>query len=921
MNKPSSLLLSATALLLVMEGRPLTAFAQEVTTAGENNAGLEEVVVTARRRAEPLIETPVSVTAITAEQIEQKGLVTLDDIANFTPGLTINHGTDFANDRSQITIITRGMVPQAGGAASTSVFINGAPMSSGRISSIEDLDQVEVIRGPQSAYFGRTTFAGAINLVPRDPSDEFQGRLSGTFGSYSLVDLRATLEGPIVQDKLLARLSIRGYEQNGEYPDQYNPGREYGDQSTKEGNIDIVARPTDDLRVKLFSFYADDNDGPAINAKFGPAYFNCNPGAGPYICGAAPSIGPGTIGENTSLTPLLKAELLHNSTGVLTPVFSDNLGLNHGGSVTHTFHGSVVIDYDIESIGATLSLLSAGNVNHNAGLFDFTNQYLPDNERFLGLRNQLFDDTSQEVRLTSDQSGSFRWTIGGSYGWTRRQYEVGFSSPYGILNGVDGSPQETTTYAVFFGAAYDFTDYLTLNFEGRYQLDQVKLLNLSPETVFVGADYRNFLPRVILQYKFMPDMQVYASYAQGANPGQFNSQFITSPPAEIAYVEKNYNAHLVVNPEILDSYELGIKGRLWDGKAQFSADVYHAIWSNQIIQESVPVPLYNAQGQPTAGTDLFTVYANVGKTVLDGVEVEGAVAPTSSWTISASGSVNASDIREYYCETCVSLTGNPNVKGNQLPNYSKYHANVSVDYHIPIEWNDLVYYVHGDYIFESSQYDSEANLVTSGDRNLINLRTGFRRQGSYIEGFVTNLTNNKAYTSINSYPDLAPGGTNALLAGLPPLRQWGVRLTYQFGGLSTPETPAAAYVPPPVEAPKPAPSMARSYMVFFDFNKSDLTPQAVAIVDQAARNAGPAKVTQLTVTGHTDTVGSDAYNMRLSRRRAESVAAELEKQGIPSSEIEIVAKGKKDLLVPTADGVREPQNRRVQIVYSAGLTS
>jgi outer membrane protein OmpA-like peptidoglycan-associated protein len=104
--------------------------------------------------------------------------------------------------------------------------------------------------------------------------------------------------------------------------------------------------------------------------------------------------------------------------------------------------------------------------------------------------------------------------------------------------------------------------------------------------------------------------------------------------------------------------------------------------------------------------------------------------------------------------------------------------------------------------------------------------------------------------------------------------------------------------------------------VFFDFNKSDLTPQGTQIVDQAASNAGPAHATQLTVTGHTDTVGSDAYNMRLSRRRAESVAERLEKDGIPSSEIEIVAKGKRDLLVPTADGVREPQNRRVQIVYS-----
>src|SRR5580698_874852 len=148
---------------------------------------------------------------------------------------------------------------------------------------------------------------------------------------------------------------------------------------------------------------------------------------------------------------------------------------------------------------------------------------------------------------------------------------------------------------------------------------------------------------------------------------------------------------------------------------------------------------------------------------------------------------------------------------------------------------------------------------------------------------------------------------------------WGFRLRYRFSDESEPAAAPAAYVPPPVVAPAAAP---KSYLVFFDFNKSDLTAQATQIVDQAASNARPAKVTRLTVTGHTDTMGSDAYNMRLSRRRAESVAARLEKDGIASSEIEIVAKGKRDLLVPTADGVKEPQNRRVQIVYDgAGLGS
>ncbi len=106
-----------------------------------------------------------------------------------------------------------------------------------------------------------------------------------------------------------------------------------------------------------------------------------------------------------------------------------------------------------------------------------------------------------------------------------------------------------------------------------------------------------------------------------------------------------------------------------------------------------------------------------------------------------------------------------------------------------------------------------------------------------------------------------------------------------------------------------------NYQVFFDFDHADLTPKATQIVDEAAENAAAGKVTNIDVTGYTDTVGSEEYNLRLSKRRALTVQAELTKHGIPASEIAIFAKGKHDLLVPTADGVKEPQNRRVQIVY------
>jgi outer membrane protein OmpA-like peptidoglycan-associated protein len=142
-----------------------------------------------------------------------------------------------------------------------------------------------------------------------------------------------------------------------------------------------------------------------------------------------------------------------------------------------------------------------------------------------------------------------------------------------------------------------------------------------------------------------------------------------------------------------------------------------------------------------------------------------------------------------------------------------------------------------------------------------------------------------------------------------------------FGVRYTFNEPTPAPVPPPVQPVKAAPApMAQapkqtSFLVFFDFNKYNLTTDAMRIVDNAANDAKMGKVTRIDVTGHTDTVGSDAYNMKLSKRRAESVKAELVRQGVPANEIAIFAKGKKDPLVPTGDGVREPQNRRVEIVF------
>jgi outer membrane protein OmpA-like peptidoglycan-associated protein len=138
-----------------------------------------------------------------------------------------------------------------------------------------------------------------------------------------------------------------------------------------------------------------------------------------------------------------------------------------------------------------------------------------------------------------------------------------------------------------------------------------------------------------------------------------------------------------------------------------------------------------------------------------------------------------------------------------------------------------------------------------------------------------------------------------------------IGLRYAFG---TPVVEAAA--PPPAPAPvvAPTPPPARTYLVFFDWDKSDLSARARQIISEAASNAAKVKVTRIEVSGYADLSGTHAYNLALSQRRGDAVAAELVSDGVPKSEIVVQAFGDSHPLVPTAPGVREPQNRRVEIV-------
>jgi outer membrane protein OmpA-like peptidoglycan-associated protein len=154
----------------------------------------------------------------------------------------------------------------------------------------------------------------------------------------------------------------------------------------------------------------------------------------------------------------------------------------------------------------------------------------------------------------------------------------------------------------------------------------------------------------------------------------------------------------------------------------------------------------------------------------------------------------------------------------------------------------------------------------------------------------------------------ANGARSTIKVGTPTNESFLIGLRYAFN--AAPSAPAPA--PAPVAAPAPAP--ARTYLVFFDWDRADLTARARQIIAEAAQNSTRVQYTKIEVAGHADRTGTAAYNLALSRRRADNVAAELVRDGVPKAAIAIQAFGDSKPLVPTGPGVREPQNRRVEIV-------
>ena len=215
--------------LLAAGAGPTTVLAQSGAGAADD---LQEIVVTARKKEESLLETPIAITAVTAEDMEKKGITSFNQLIDATPGVNMTNlgGGGGRGDRSFQQITLRGFVTSTTLSTLTATFIDGVPVASPTaVAAVHDPARVEILKGPQAAYFGRNTFAGAVNVVNKQPGEDLGGAVSLMGGTRGNLDLQGSIEGPLFNENYGFRFGAHLFQKDGSYKNAANPSQTLGD--------------------------------------------------------------------------------------------------------------------------------------------------------------------------------------------------------------------------------------------------------------------------------------------------------------------------------------------------------------------------------------------------------------------------------------------------------------------------------------------------------------------------------------------------------------------------------------------------------------------------------------------------------------------------------------------------------------------
>jgi iron complex outermembrane receptor protein len=748
---------------------PSPALAQPVADEPER-AGIADIVVTARRTEERLQDAPVSVRAFTADEIRERGAVNLQDLIAATPNLILDSRTNAADFRPAVRGISSPLFDPYRNRAVLGFFIDGVPVIANlQTLPLGDIERLEIIRGPQSALYGRATYAGAINFVPRRPGRELAGQAELTAATRDTFRAQGSLSGPAGIEGLGFRVGGSWYQYGGQHRNIFS-GRIYGAEENFSGNLGLDYAPTDELELRFNYIFVGDRNAPGAYGQFPSRYKNQNclqRAARPPI--PAPRI-PGVFDEIGWVCGKLDARDL------VINIRDDDLGPKGPGfdQDTHILTGSLSFERGpIRFVANTAWNWQQYEQRSNqsrvvSSVFD--TPALPTGSQAIDLGT--FESFSQEVRLLSTNSEGLRWSIGANY--YRETFDIDRLKGAQFLAYPD---RDLAKNIAGFGSLAYTVGPLTLTAEGRLQEDQI----VRRDTQQVGATgqrvlrekvvFSRFLPRVTLEWRLSPDANLYASYSEGARPGATSLASDTGQP---------------VREERTINWEAGLRSAWLERRLIANATVFQIDWKDifgESAREAVP-------GDPTT---LRVFRQNQGDARIRGIELTLVARPIDIVTIEGNYAYLDAGYRPgFVTREAFDLLGQDSrefLVGNR-PRYIPEHSGtVSVVLADRLD-SGLGWRLRGDLNHTGDRFGTELNTDRFGAQTLVNVSAAVAFDRFEIEGFGRNIFDDKTILASGRFLNLdaTPGSrlpasrsANFIAEGtLPRGPQWGITARARF---------------------------------------------------------------------------------------------------------------------------------------------
>lgn len=806
MHKPlTAMLYGATALAGIT--MPHLGYAQTAAPAAAEAPNDEDITVTARRRDESIVDVPLAISVVSSATLEKLDITDTAKLANFVPGLQFSDYTPgySRNDRGGIRpLIFRGLnlsqsnlLVSAGG-----LFLDGAAVVGGEVPAGLDIGAVEVLRGPQSVYFGRSSMTGAVSYRTKAIDNDWSGQVDAKLGTQLVRSVQATVAGAVIPDVLKVRLTGLAEGTDGFEDNDYDKGSKLGDRSRYSLSLTTEFKPVEAISFKGYVNYFRDKDGASATA-FVPAQFaNCQPvgsAANPAFprgsssnrftfCGQIPDRSNSINYHNTDIPQAFKDRIfsseLNNGSG-----FDEEVGLQREAFNAHLVTDIALGDYlklnAITGYHRNTTLQAADGitqpVQQNA-TFSFSNY-------FYALTNKV-RDFSQELRLVSDSERPFSWTIGANYINAAAQIQASTAFQSRTTGAITGAPQQlgtdfSKTYGIFGGGYLKlFDDRLTLSAEGRYQIDKRRNSQRNTvtglTTVDLSDDFKSFNPRLSLDYDVGSGRKIYASYATGTRPGGFNALLLSyTDPLVIAEIAEVLGiSDTSYKEERLKVWEVGFKGQFGDGKGYFDINAYYGVLTDQQITFGAiirPRPVTD----PIA-TQTVTAVNNAGRTKIYGVEWQGNYRFTPQLSLSTTFAWNETK-RDDFSSLATSLQfGTDSLAGTKLANAPWLSGSAILSYENKLT-DDFDWFTNVAYVYRGKQYTDLANLSFINGRSQFDWRLGVQDDSRSVELFVNNVLNDRNYTAGSVGGDFGSNNTNyAFFGAVAPPRQVGVRVSAKF---------------------------------------------------------------------------------------------------------------------------------------------